>query len=158
VCLGLSKRIKCSLPWPGGDVYLPESPTKCLVFLPLGESSPPTRRHARHLWLFWGELSSRAAKIIRHGHGCCCWWSVCSAQFGSVWEKRSEIQEVSAGRGVRHSNADAVLYILFIYRKIEHLCVPKRECECECVRVSGGFQIGIGRGIRVYPLHQHSFK
>jgi len=65
---------------------------------------------------------------------------------------------VSAGRGVRHSNADAVLYILFIYRKIEHLCVPKRECECECVRVSGGFQIGIGRGIRVYPLHQHSFK
>lgn len=64
------------------------------------------------------------------------------ASTGSVWEKRSEIQEVSAGR--RSARAlNVVLYILFIYRadrsvNYVSVCVCVRLCVysiCECICV-----------------------
>lgn len=51
VCLGLSEGIKYPFPWLGEDVYLPDSPTKCLVYILylLSSESRRVRRHAPHL-------------------------------------------------------------------------------------------------------------
>lgn len=71
----------------------------------------------------------------------------------SVWEKRSEIQEVSAGRGSARA-LNVVLYILFIYiadLSVNYVsvcvcvclflsvcvCMRTRNCVCVCVPIGG---------------------